>query len=240
MFSKILVIGFQIKNEVAGAEETNRDNSLNDIKPIMISTQRDQSPIDVGNETINGITVPITFEPGEEQVNKNSANRMELLKSTFRGQPAVISKKDGKFYMRFYDTQKAGDGYVLTTGIAEVDPKLVFKNQEFTQPKTDIDISMLKKDEKQRKVIDYYVRSFDKNGITDDDKVLYVARNFSDKINRLPAIHDAQRFMKMQADPIHYKTKEQKEQEKLQKQATTVPDLNQSTTPKIPSTQIGL
>ncbi len=218
------VLTTQIKNETPGAEEANRSNSLakeNIGKPIAISTQRDNSPIDVGSVKIKGIPVQITFEPEETQVNKNSANKDKLLMSTFRGQPAVISQKDGKYFMRFYDTQKAGNGHVVTMGIAEVDPKLVFKNKEFTQPKTDIDVSMLKKDAKGRKVIDYYVRSYDKDGYTNDDKVLYVARNFADSIDRLPSVRAAQYFAALQADPVNFKTKQQQEASKLQNKAST-------------------
>ena len=227
---------FQYKNEIAGAEETNRTSSLakeNIGRPIGITTQRDQSPIDVGTTKVKGIDVQITFEPEETQVNKNSANSKKLLMSTFRGQPAVISQKGGKFYVRFYDTQKAGNGHVLTTGIAEVDPKLVFKNKEYTQPKTELDVSMLKKDSQGRKVIDYYVRSFDKGGFTDDNKVYYVARNFADNIDRLPSVRAAQYFAAMDADPINFKTKEQKKQGQLQKQTTTIPNLSLSNPPSI-------
>ena len=234
---------FQYKNEIAGAEETNRTRSLakeNIGRPIGITTQRDQSPIDVGTTKVKGIDVQITFEPEETQVNKNSANSKKLLLSTFRGQPAVISQKGGKFYVRFYDTQKEGNGHVLTTGIAEVDPKLVFKNKEHTQPKTELDVSMLKKDSQGRKVIDYYVRSFDKGGFTDDNKVYYVARNFADNIDRLPSVRAAQYFAAMDADPINFKTKEQKQQGQLQKQATTIPNLGLSNTPPISTEQTTL
>jgi hypothetical protein len=204
-----------IQLEMAGAAEANRENALKNIKPIAISTQRDQSPIDVGNVKVNGIPVQVTFEPGEEQVNRNSANSKELLISTFRGQPAVISKKDGKFYARFYDTQKAGNGYVLTTAIAEVDPKLVFKNKEFTQPKKELDYNMILPDKNKRRVVDYYVRAFNqqtnkdgtKGFYTDDDKVLYVARNFADTIDRLPAIRAAQYHARKLADPVAFKDK---------------------------------
>jgi hypothetical protein len=215
--------GFQYKNEILGAEETNRTRSLakeNIGRPIGITTQRDQSPIDVGTTKVKGIDVQITFEPEETQVNKNSANSKKLLLSTFRGQPAVISQKGGKFYVRFYDTQKAGNGHVLTTGIAEVDPKLVFKNKEYTQPKTELDVSMLKKDSQGRKVIDYYVRSFAKGDFTDDNKVYYVARNFADNVDRLPSVTAAQYFAAMDADPINFKTKEQQKQAKVKKQET--------------------
>jgi hypothetical protein len=196
-----------IQLETAGAAEANRENALKNIKPIAISTQRDQSPIDLGTVKVNGIPVQVTFEPGEEQVNKNSPNSTDFLMSTFRGQPAVISKKDGKFYARFYDTQKAGNGYVLTTAIAEVDPKLVFKNKEFTQPKKELDYNMILPDKNKRRVVDYYVRAFDKDGITNDDKVLYVARNFADTIDRLPAIQAAQYHARKLADPVAFKDK---------------------------------
>ena len=63
--------------------------------------------------------------------------------------------------------------------------------------------------------MDYYVRAFNqqtnkdgtKGFYTDDDKVLYVARNFADTIDRLPAIRAAQYHARKLADPVAFKDK---------------------------------
>jgi hypothetical protein len=227
-----------IPTEIAGAEEANRTTSLakdNIGKPIAISTTRDRSEISIGSVKIKGIDVPITVEAGEEQVNKDSKDK-SLLMSTFRGQPAVVSKKGDKYFVRFYDTQKTGTGYVLTTGIAEVDPKLVFSDKDKTKPKKEIDTNMILVDSQKRKVIDYYVRGFNKGGFNENDKVLYVARNFADNINRLESVRAAQYFAAMAADPVNFKTKTKEEPKKADEPiAVAVPG---ETTPALVNKQV--
>lgn len=222
------------QNDIEGAEETNRETALKTIKPIAISTNKDKGTVSGGVITVNNARTSTQFPSNQEPI--MNADGSKLLQSVFNGQPAVFAKDDnGKIYMQFYDRQKAGNGYVLTTGIVEVDPKLAFSEDGKT-PESTIGVDMLKPDSKGRKVIDYYVRGFTKDGSTDDDKVLYVARNFADTIDRLPAIRAAQYHARKLADPELYKTKEQMEQEKLDKQTTTIkPNLSLTTPKSIPT-----
>jgi hypothetical protein len=119
----------------------------------------------------------------------------------------VLLERDGNYFVRYFDRQKAGAGTVVTTAIAQVDPKQVFSDKEFKKPKTNIDTTMIKLDSEKRAIIDYYVRAYDKDKQTDNNKVLYVARNFSDSIDRFKAIRAAQYFAKMEADPVAFPKK---------------------------------
>ena len=196
----------EISKEVEGASDANREKALKNIKPIRINTSRD-----LGGKSLMELTLadgkPFNVKiDGNDTVVKNADGENAIIE--FRGQPGVLLKRNNKYFIRFYDRLPAGAGNVVTTGIAQVDPKQVFSDPEFKHPKTEIEPSMLQPDSEKRTVIDYYVRAYYKDNKTDNSKVLYVARNFSDSIDRLKAIHAAQFFLKMEADPIAFPKKE--------------------------------
>lgn len=205
------------KTEVADVAD--RETALEKIEPIVISTTKDRGESAGGEIIVNKNKVTVMFPKDQHPMRADDGSG--LLKSTFRGQPAVFSKgEDGRVYMQFYDRPnvKDGTGYILSTGMVEVDPKLVFEEDGKT-PKPEIEVSMLKADKAGRKVIDYYIRGFTKEGKTNDNRVYYVARNFADSIDRLPAIHRAKSLATVDADPVHYKSGDQLAKEAAAKKA---------------------
>lgn len=205
------------KTEVADVAD--RETALEKIEPIVISTTKDRGESAGGEIIVNKNKVTVMFPKDQHPMRADDGSG--LLKSTFRGQPAVFSKgEDGRVYMQFYDRPnvKDGTGYILSTGMVEVDPKLVFEEDGKT-PKPEIEVSMLKADKAGRKVIDYYIRGFTKEGKTNDNRVYYVARNFADSIDRLPAIDRAKSLATVDADPVHYKSGDQLAKEAAAKKA---------------------
>jgi hypothetical protein len=205
-------------NKTEAADVADRETALEKIEPILISTNKDRGESPGGEIIVNKNKVTVMFPKDQHPMRADDGSG--LLKSTFRDQPAVFSKGlDGRVYMQFYDRPNVenGTGYVLSTGMVEVDPKLAFEADGKT-PKPEIEVSMLKEDTKGRKVIDYYIRGFTKDGTT-NGKVYYVARNFSDNIDRLPAIKRAKSWATVDADPVHYKSGDQLAKEEAAKKA---------------------
>ncbi|MCS6267969.1 MAG: hypothetical protein H2174_10450 [Vampirovibrio sp.] len=202
---KVLNAPADVSKEIEGASDANRETALKEIKPIPINTVRDFSGRSVAKiKLADGKPFDVMVN-GNYDVVKNSKKETAII--NFRGMPGVLLERDGNYFVRFYDRQKAGTGSVITTGIAQVDPELVFYDKNRKKPKTNIDTSMIKTDSEKRTVIDYYIRPYDKDKKTDDNKVLYVARNFSDNIDRLKAIRAAQYFARMEADPVNFPKK---------------------------------
>jgi hypothetical protein len=202
---KVLNAPADVSKEIEGASDANRETALKEIKPIPINTVRDFSGRSVAKiKLADGKPFDVMVN-GNYDVVKNSKKETAII--NFRGMPGVLLERDGNYFVRFYDRQKAGTGSVITTGIAQVDPELVFYDKNRKKPKTNIDTSMIKTDSEKRTVIDYYIRPYDKDKKTDDNKVLYVARNFSDNIDRLKAIRAAQYFSRMEADPVNFPKK---------------------------------
>jgi hypothetical protein len=194
-----------VTEKVAGAEDANRETALAKIKPIVISTNKDFGGGELqGTVTVNDKAINISLGNGEVPIYNEDNTALAI--SDFRGQPAVLSKKGNRYFVRFFDVQKVGNenkSSVVTTAIAEIDPKLAFVDKEFKIPKESIDYDMIVPD-KKRRIVDYYIRGYRADGSTDSNKVLYVARNFSDSIDRLPAIRAAQYWARKSADPEFY------------------------------------
>ena len=213
----------QLLGEVSTSTEdvANRETALKEIKPIIVTTNRDRGKVSGGVITVNKNPISTFFPDNQTPLTKGSdSGTLSLLQSEFRGQPAVFSKgADGRVYMQFYNRPniKNGTGYILSTAMVEVDPKLVFEADGKT-PKPEIDVSMLKPDDKGRKVIDYYIRGFKEDGTT-NGTVYYVARNFADNIDRKGAIRRAESLATIDVDPVNYKSGEQLATEAAAKKA---------------------